>query len=84
METIQRPALRNTSLLSYVQGVEARYPEGEFYKEELRDTGRGEGPSLGITVCGNGEVLEEENFYYASYQDLLDDLEDLAYYLDFD
>jgi hypothetical protein len=83
MEAINIPALKNASLLRYVQEAEVKYPGAEFYKEELRDTGRGEGPSLGISICKNDEILEEENFYYPSHEDLLADLSNLIYYLDF-
>lgn len=77
------PQLTNAGLAQYVREIELKYPAAEFYKEELRDSGRGEGPSLGISICEDGVLLEEEQFYYGSYDDLIADLGNLAYYLDF-
>ena len=77
------PTLANASLLRYVQEIEAKYPNAEFYKQELPDSGRDEGPTLGITVCENDEILEEENFYYNSHNDLVADLKNLVFYLEF-
>jgi hypothetical protein len=56
----------------------------EFYKEELRDTGRGEGPSLLITVCQDRSIIEEGSFYYTDNSDIALDLEKLDAYSDFD
>jgi hypothetical protein len=78
------PTLNNASLAEYVGRLAVLYPNAEFYKEELRDTGRGEGPSLLITVCQDGSIIEEENFYYPDNADISLDLEKLDAYLDFD
>lgn len=78
------PVLVNSSLAEYVKRVAALYPNAEFYKEEMRDTGRGEGPSSLLTICEDGSILEEENFYYPNNSDITVDLETLNAYLDFD
>jgi hypothetical protein len=81
--TLAIPQLYNSALQAYVRDIEARYPAGEFYKEEKRDSGRGEGPSLLITVCQDGDILEEEDFLYGNATHLCEDLENLSFYLDF-
>ncbi|RSK24927.1 hypothetical protein [Hymenobacter metallilatus] len=78
-----QPALINSALSEYVKRIAKLYPEAEFYKEEMRDTGRGEGSSLLLTVCQNNSILEEENFYYTHNSDITLDLDLLEYYLDF-
>ena len=74
----------NASLAECIERSINLYPDAEFYKEEMRDTGRGEGPSLLITICGNGSILEEEKFYYADNADIAVDRDNLEAYLDFD
>lgn len=78
------PALINTSLAEYVKRIAELYPKAEFYKEQMRDTGRGEGPSLLLTVCENGGIIEEDKFYYPNNSDIAVDLKTLDAYLNFD
>lgn len=77
------PAITNSALARYIEEVQERYPNAEFYKEKKRDSGRGEGSSLLITICENGGIEEEETFYYSGSSDLESDLENLDCYLEF-
>jgi hypothetical protein len=77
------PSLINKSLAEYIDRISAQYTDAEFYKGEMRDTGRGEGPSLLITICKEGSIIEEETFYYINNSDIVVDLQRLNYYLDF-
>lgn len=77
------PAITNSALARYIEDVQERYPNAEFYKEKKRDSGRGEGSSLLITICENGSIEEEETFYYSGNSDLESDLETLDSYLEF-
>ncbi|WP_165822281.1 hypothetical protein [Hymenobacter edaphi] len=77
------PGLFNRALSDYVSAISAQYPDAEFYKERMRDSGRGEGPTLQITVCQNDGIIEEENFFYANQSELDADLENLVFYLEF-
>ena len=79
----QTPSLINKSLAEHIDRISTQYPDAEFYKEEMHDTGRGEGPSLQITVCNEGCIIEEEKFYYKHNSDIALDLQRLNYYLDF-
>jgi hypothetical protein len=79
----QAPSLVNNSLAEYINRITTQHPDAEFNKEEMRDTGRGEGPSLLITVCRDGSIIEEESFYYKNNSDIAVDLQRLNYYLDF-
>ncbi|GAB3879677.1 hypothetical protein GCM10028824_43520 [Hymenobacter segetis] len=82
--TANIPTLFNQALAEYVSNISTQYPEAEFYKEKKRDSGRGEGPTLMLTVCEHDEILEEETFFYANQSELDEDLNNLIFYLDFD
>ncbi len=81
--TINIPILTNQSLTEYVSTISTKYPDAEFYKEKKRDSGRGEGPTLLLTICKDDVILEEESFFYANQSKLDEDLENLVFYLDF-
>ncbi|MDO7874736.1 hypothetical protein Q5H93_08325 [Hymenobacter sp. ASUV-10] len=83
LNTIKIPTLANQILAEYLSAVSTRYPAAEFYKEKMQDSGRGEGPTLLLTVCKDDEILEEESFLYANQSKLDEDLKNLIYYLDF-
>ncbi|MBF9144515.1 hypothetical protein [Hymenobacter properus] len=81
--TTNIPTLNNQSLAGYVSAISTKYADAEFYKEKMRDSGHGEGPTLLLTICKDDEILEEESFFYANQSKLDEDLKNLVFYLNF-
>jgi hypothetical protein len=75
----------NKSLFVYLENIEFDYSGKEYekYIEKAQDTGR-TGPRLEVSICAKGDMLETEEFYYNSYDEVAQDISHASSYYSFD